>query len=154
MREHLLLVGEVNPYGGDDSRALIDYPEGCAGHRLRRILGLPRDDYRALRRTNLCRGDWDGRAARERAREILSSGRVVVVMLGRKVAQAFGFRGEFFTRTDAHVRGFFDGKVDYCLASLPHPSGRCLIWNRSDSAIRARDLLRGIAPDVAWGSES
>jgi hypothetical protein len=50
-----LLVGEVNPYGGDPYYALYPAPDGCSGHRLcYLILGMRREDYlESFERINL-----------------------------------------------------------------------------------------------------
>ena len=40
------LVGESNPYGGNDDYALYPAPNGCSGHRLcLLILGMDPEDY-------------------------------------------------------------------------------------------------------------
>lgn len=145
MTERLLLCGEDNPYGSSPDFALYCYPPGCAGYRLRRILGLPQHQYLALRRMNLCTGGWSLRAARDRASLLVTDEATppVVVMLGRKVADAFGYERPFFTRGEQRR---------FTLVSLPHPSGRSTIYNDSKIVDRTRQLLREVAPEVPWGS--
>jgi hypothetical protein len=151
----VILVGEANPYfagHGDPSYSLYCYPIGSAGHRLRKILGLPQHRYLALYRVNLCDGDWSNARAQDRARALIvpSSPWRVVVLLGRKVTGAFekvALGGDplvpFATRTCVPGMTFI---------SLPHPSGRNLIWNQPWARERARQLLRTLAPDLPWGS--
>jgi len=151
----ILLCGEDNPYGSAPEFALYCYPSGCAGYRLRRILGLPQHQYLALRRTNLCVGGWSTKAARSRARELLVTcdpvaPPSVLVLLGRKVTEAF----EEVALAGAPLAAFStwtccSGTI---LVSLPHPSGRNLVWNQPWARDRARQLLREVAPEVPWGS--
>lgn len=146
----VLLLGEDNPYGSDPSFALYCYPIGCAGYRLRRILGLPQHQYLALHRGNLCDGPWSMKEARRRAALLVcdpSAPWRTIVMLGRKVADAFGYEQPFFTsalapRTDGEMR----------LVSLPHPSGRNAGSWTGNARERAREILRELAPTIAWGS--
>jgi hypothetical protein len=142
--DRLILVGESNPYGSNPDFALYCYPPGCAGYRLRRIVGLPQHQYLALPRVNLCEGDWSLRAARDRASLLVDDQATppVVVMLGRKVADAFGYGRPFFTRGE---------KLRLVLVSLPHPSGRSTIYNDPKIVARTRQLLREVVPEVPWG---
>lgn len=139
----VVLVGELNPYGSPPYFALYDDPPGCAGARLRRFLGLDRETYlgESVVRINLCRGDWSAPRARIAASQIsLAYSSVPIVILGRKVAAAFGKSGVLaFSR---------DGLV----VCLPHPSGRCRVWSQPGSIDRARALLREVCPAVPWGT--
>lgn len=127
-----LLVGEDNPRSADPRFALWPFPAGTAGSALcGRILGLDADAYLGrFDRANLCRAGWDEAEARERACELARSrmGRPVV-LLGRKVAGAFGLDLEEFGRSGRFLR-------------LPHPSGRCRTWNDASNIGRAREALR------------
>lgn len=151
MSGRVILCGEDNPYGSAPEFALYCYPPGCSGYRLRRILGLPQHQYLALHRTNLCEGTWSKEHARARARELLvpSAPWRVMVLLGRKVAETFekvALGNEllvpFATRTCC---------PGMTLVALPHPSGRNLVWNQAWAPKRARQILRDLAPEVAWG---
>ncbi len=151
MSARILLVGENNPYGSDPEFALYCYPPGCAGYRLRRILGLPQHQYLALHRKNLCDGDWSARDARARALELLSptASWSVMVLLGRKVAGAFeqvALGGDPLVAFS--IRACSSGTT---LISLPHPSGRNLVWNQPWARARARAILRELVPDLPWG---
>lgn len=140
------LVGEVNPYGTDPRYALYCEPRTSAGGRLRMLLGLRRRTYMALRREDLCSGSWDVRQARVRAKAIEDELRPVVVLLGRKVAKAFGMATrEAFTLAACCS----DSPTKFVL--LPHPSGLCREWNDPSAVTRARALLEFAAPDVPWG---
>ena len=139
------LVGEVNPYGADPKFALYHLPEYASGNRLRRILGLRAYTYEALDRRNLCTGRWSLTDARLAAEEILKTSCPTVVILGRKAASAFRFKGEFFS---AEARGAVN------LISLPHPSGLNPIWNDHAKWAVARDLVIRYAPDIPWGEST
>lgn len=130
-----LLVGEDNPHSDDPRMALHVRPAGAAGSRLAGILGLGHAEYlRTFDRENLLRHapKWDKQRARDRAVEILSRGPTLVVVLGAKVADAFGVPFKTF----AVVRGAI---ATY--AVLPHPSGRCHIWNDPATKQQARDCV-------------
>ena len=128
-----LLVGEVNPYGVDPAFALYPLPEHASGWRLCAILGMSFGEYlSAFNRVNLCSGRWSIRAARAEARVIAASpDHDAVVLLGAKVCAAFGVQFKPFQRTGRY-------------AVLPHPSGRCRLWNDKASVVRARRLIKGV----------
>jgi hypothetical protein len=147
----VILVGEANPYGSSPEFALYCYPPGCAGYNLRRIIGLPQQQYLALHRTNLCPTDWSMREARRRAQLLIADPSApwrVIVMLGRKVADAFAYDHPFFTHAIAPRT---DGEM--YLVSLPHPSGRNASSWSGRAPLRAREILRGLAPEIPWGCE-
>ena len=153
MTGRVLLCGENNPYGSDPEFALYCYPPGCAGYRLRRILGLPQHQYLSLHRKNLCDGDWSKESAKQRALELLSpeSPWKVMVLLGRKVTETF----ERVALSDEKLVPF---STRVCcpgmtLVSLPHPSGRnAAAWSNPKLHDRARQMLRELAPELPWGS--
>jgi hypothetical protein len=124
-----------------------------SGRRLCSIMGLDAEEYleRFIRR-NLCPFEWSPNAAQSTARNIIVNamfgvGSSRIVMLGRRVADAFrdGFTslgavdvprfellcGYRFVRSDDEVT----------MVVLPHPSGRCRVWNEKKSIRRARRLL-------------
>lgn len=155
MTGRVLLLGECNPYfagHGDPSYALYCYPVGSAGNRLRRILGLPQHQYLALHRKNLCDGDWSKESAKERALELLSPDAPwrVIVLLGRKVTETF----EQVALDDVPLVPFSTKTCcpGMTLVSLPHPSGRNAALWQPKARDRARQILRELAPEVAWGS--
>jgi hypothetical protein len=148
----VLFLGEDNPYGSDPSFSLYCYPVGCAGYRLRRILGLPQHKYLGLHRANLCDGSWSTPRARERARDLLvpCSPHPVIVLLGRKVTEAM----RRAAMIDEEILPFSTRPScpGITLISLPHPSGRnAAQWNPK-ARDRARAILRELVPGVPWGA--
>lgn len=154
----LVLVGEMNPYGVDPRHALFCAPAGSAGERLQDlVLGVRRATYLDERvvRYNLCVGLWNGHAAKRRAQEIRDLHPAdVLVLLGRKVAQAFGCRGwplfgrGLLLRTGAKELAWRAASTsrEFRAILLPHPSGRCREYNDPENVARARDLVRKAAP--------
>jgi hypothetical protein len=140
----VLVVGELNPYGADPRAALYHLPRGASGDRLRVLLGLSDSAYaRRLAKVNLCTGRWDIHAARARAAYLLDTSREeVIVLLGARVRDAFHRGPDFFNTTTYHMPGF----DDRILLGLPHPSGRCLVWNDPAARRRATEALRALAP--------
>lgn len=132
-----LLVGELNPYGGETRHALFPYPKGSAGHNLcNKVLGLTRREYlKRFDRVNLCSGKWGNYAAQQAALTIKWSepNPRNVVLLGVRVARAFGYDYPPFTSMLAKGKNFL---------ILPHPSGLCRIWNERGSYARAQKFLR------------
>lgn len=130
-----VLVGEMNPHRADPRFALYPLPPAASGGRLAKIMGLTAREYlRAYPyRYNVCGGEeWDAREA------LLSAERIILkhpdppmVLLGARVAVAFGFRFVPFKRVGRFLM-------------LPHPSGRCRIWNNPRSSGRARRLIRAL----------
>lgn len=149
----VILIGEDNPLSAAPEFALYPRPDHCSGHRLMKILGMDENAYLALHRTNLCARDaWSMREARRRANLMLQDPSApwrVIVMLGRKVADAFDYEQDFFTH--GIEPGTATWRVPITLVSLPHPSGRNLIWTTTGTRERARRLLRDLAPSIAWG---
>lgn len=154
LRSCVLFLGEDNPLSDAAEHALYPWPEGCSGHRLMKILGLPEDQYLSLHRANLCsRESFSMKEARRRAEFLCTDPSApwrVVVLLGRKVADAFAYERDFFTHGIEPKTATWTTPVT--LVSLPHPSGRVLLWNKPEMRQRAREILRELAPAIAWGS--
>jgi hypothetical protein len=139
-----LIVGEANPYGGDPFYALYPAPDGCAGHRLcTLVLGLSRQKYLDYYdRTNLCPHRWSVRQAREEAERIWKESadiRPAIILLGRKVAQAF-HRGVVGPVPEPF--SWTTNCTETKLVYLPHPSGLCRLWNEPGAFDRARGVVR------------
>lgn len=147
-----MLVGESNPYGGDPYYALYPDPPGCAGHRLcHKVLGMAEDEYlEAFDRVNLLDGPrWRVPVARTAARLLLRQtpkGKPVVlpshwiefgqplILLGARVTRAFRL-----TYTPFALHAWCDGLGDHRrILVLPHPSGRCRVWNEPGAIEKAR----------------
>lgn len=141
-----LIVGERNPYGVDPDFALYPSPDGSAGHNLcTKILDLPRAKYlRLFYRTNLCVGDWSAKAARSRAVLIASVPHCRLILLGRKVAEAF--RLEDQPAFSVHYPWGKDKFPNRWTAILPHPSGLCREWNAVGAYERAREFIQSVYP--------
>ncbi len=141
----VLIVGEDNPYGRDPRAALFHLPRRAAGNRLREHLGLTDVQYMRLKKVNLCPEKWSLTIAREVASQIMGDERwKVVILLGNKVKKAF-------EHTNCKDQLPFFGSCFFCrpvLVSLPHPSGRNLLWNEPDARQKARDLLSRICPEI------
>ena len=144
----VLLVGELNPYGSRPELALFHLPRGASGDRLRALMGLSDVDYhRYLSRANLCEGKWELSRARGRAAVLAATrSEEVFVLLGSRVQLAFEGPLNFSVTSVAGGRG----KI--VMVSLPHPSGRNLMWNDPETRARVPRILAQFAPWVPWGS--
>lgn len=132
-----LLVGES--CGG---RGCLE-PGTSSGRRLMSVLRVGRDAYlEGYLRTNLCDRVWCAADAAARARVILLNaaykmGPDRLVLLGVRVSAVFG--GVLL----AEIRPFsLSAYGDVVLAAIPHPSGRCRVWNDPGAERRARRILR------------
>lgn len=142
----VLLLGECNPQSDDPRHALWPDPPGCAGHRLRDIMGVDGPTYLSYWRTNLCNPTWDSKDAMHRAWELLLDDCpwTTIVMLGRKVEKSMRFFGAIEIFGSRLVERELPPDVSHpvTLVSLPHPSGVCREWNEIDAVPRARKILR------------
>lgn len=85
------LVGEANPYSSSPADALLPWPRGASGDRMREILGMDDRTYLAtFVRVDLCGRRWSMREARAAAERLRAEGPAVFVLLGRKVGDARG----------------------------------------------------------------
>lgn len=132
-----LLVGEDNPYTDVPEMALHPDLKGAAGSRLALILETPPATFAAaFARVNLCAGGWDraaaGAAADALFKEQALSGQPTI-LLGARVCRAFGLEFRSFSTFEAVRWLGLEGGGGEALtmrgAILPHPSGRCRIWN-------------------------
>ena len=131
-----LLLGMNNPLSDDPEFDLYPYPEGSAGWRLWKMLpeGTTRRQYLDMfDRRNLLRArEWDQRAARAAAQELLPElgGRAVIV-LGTQVRAALGLPKAEPLAWRMVSGPPVDGRVSFLFsyAALPHPSGRNMWYN-------------------------
>ncbi len=137
----ITLVGEVNPYGGEDEFALYPAPDGCSGHRLCcLILGMRRKDYlETFNRVNLCAGNWSLKAARLKA-ELLWSHRdsPKFILCGSKVSSAFQVP---FNPLEISEGG--------TMLVINHPSGLCRAWGQPGYIEKTRQAVLAFAPELA-----
>jgi hypothetical protein len=178
-----LLVGESNPFGSDPAFALYHLPRTSSGNRLRSILRLTDAEYLAqLDRANLLTGrSWGAVRARDAAaallRERASTDPALLaqplVLLGRKVAEAFGlgylaplqrvfWTGFAILAVKARVRPAGAGAGTAAIWAdtpprrivlLPHPSGRGREWNVFRAKRRARKLVAALVRDERLDAE-
>lgn len=142
-----LLIGMNNPYGTDPSHALYPAPRNSAGHRLydmvREGLGITRARYlESFDRVNLVYGEWDRRAARISASELLPdlAGRQVA-LLGREVQIAFGWIGRSPLEEWSEIVALVP-RLHATFHAVPHPSGVNQWYNAPGNRQRVVDLLR------------
>jgi len=158
-----IVQAELNKYPGDDRPVFIGQAPsrngdpwkpltGMPGRRLASLAGMyPLEFYVSTVRANLLPTymgeDGDGDAfptinARVAAIESAAAldGRTVV-FVGRRVAQAFGCRGDWFRwdRVFLPTPGFEQG-IRY--STMPHPSGRNRYWNDEGNRKKAEAFLR------------
>lgn len=123
-----LVIGECPGPNSHWALPLFPWPYESSAGRLMAMSKLSPAQYLGgLYRRNLVDDQrWLGSAARNRARELLTalfdhSRKLRVVLLGLKVADAFGVRGEFWspTRLDSRQR----------VVVVPHPSGLNRMYN-------------------------
>ncbi len=146
MREtRAVLVGQAPGSAGDPSKPLA---EGAVGKRLVALAGLTTAEYLlSFDRTNLLvnwpgkcgKGDAFDKAEATRSASLMSyrlRGRTVV-MLGRNVAEAFGFPEEKYFKW---LPWFEGGKA----AVMPHPSGIVQWWNDPKNVRAASLFMRGL----------
>lgn len=129
-----LIVGESPNPSVNTTHSVLDprVPNG-SGARLANIMGLTTDEFvHKFSRVNICIAKFDKSAARNNALVLKSSSLYEkFVLLGKNVAESFGFKYEPFTVKRS--RAYF--------VILPHPSGKCRIWNAPESFNMARKAL-------------
>lgn len=148
--ERVLLIGQAPSARGDPDRVLIG---PGSGERIRNLAGLTLREYaRRFERRNLLRsfpgkqGKGDAfpmAAARAAADRMLPDLRDRLVLLaGRKVAEAFGLQKlEWMEWRVVNVS--IEEPEETCEVSvIPHPSGVSTWWNYPENRERARVFLR------------
>lgn len=148
----VFLVGEHNPHGADPRLALHPRPPNGAGGRLRRLLGMSEREYlRTFERRNLLSElPWRAADARRAARRVLAETARGdrLVLLGAKVAAAFGVA----FRTNIYLPRFVQlswppNFVGRTVLVLPHPSGRCRVYNDAEAVRLARAAVTELLVD-------
>lgn len=143
-----LLVGEC--YDGECLG--LDTP---SGFRLCAIMGVDPDDYvERYVKQNLCSREWEHEAAifaakRIAANAMFQTGPSRIVLLGRRVADAFrdalvAMGASGLDRLEL-LEGYYcvgsSPEREIVLVVLPHPSGKSRVWNDPKALRRARKLL-------------
>lgn len=151
--DRTVLVGELNPYGGAPDFALYPEPPHSAGGRLPAILGISEDEQLATWRANLCYGAWDNEDAARTMRRLLEEevpwSRLV--LLGSRPRRAFETLGLDTTLAGSgleceHRRVVLHGMRPFSVVMMPHPSGRCRLWNVPGVKKAAAAMYAGTRP--------
>lgn len=136
----VVFVGEAPAKAGFDP---FDASRPGAGRRLASLLGIVPDDLHRQGWVFCNLFDvpvkvWNKKQAIKAAFSVCAklwrSRPWVLVMLGRKVAEAFCDRRPFF-QVDLSI----DGNR---AVVVPHPSGRCRVWNDKKNIVKFRRVMR------------
>lgn len=140
-----LLIGEAPGPNTNWKLPLYPSPNNSAAGRLLKYADVDHEQWLGkLVRMNLCDDDWSARRAAAGVVRALSflydpanfyDGRPLrVLLLGRRVADAWNCPQRSF---GCAVRRYPDWPYLW-LAWIPHPSGRCLLYNDRKNQLRAR----------------
>jgi hypothetical protein len=143
-----LLIGEAPGPNTNPKLPLFPEPNSSAAGRLLRYADVEHADYMGkLVRMNLCDGEWSERravAGRVRAVSYLLDSAnfydgvpLRVLLLGKRVAAAWACHGPFGCVTQV-----YPGDVELRVAWIPHPSGRCHLYNDRKNQLRARRAVQ------------
>lgn len=129
MAPGVIVVGEQpnGEVGDEGALARSRLPE-YAGITAERFLRHPRQNL-------LPRGGWSRPAARASAALLLAEDHDVFVLCGRRVADAFAVPGGWLSLVP------IPAAPDRRALLIPHPSGRCRVWNDEGFRRRARAVL-------------
>jgi len=146
-----IFIGQAPSRRGDPSKPLTGRP----GRRLAELSGVtPMEFYTATVRTNIVsrysgpKGGGDAFPMTEARENALRMTEVIggraIVLVGRKVTEAFGLKGGWFEWNIGHFRDDDDQVMAFQYASVQHPSGRNRFWNSPDNIQEAREFLSGL----------
>jgi hypothetical protein len=143
-----LLIGMNNPYGQNPRYALYPMPENSAGGLLydmvREATGLTPPQYiEMFDRINIVDGEWNRRRAAANAVDLIRSlaGRNVV-LLGRKVQEAFGlYHSDRGPITEIRKVTSLLPRGEATFHCIPHPSGRNPWYNDPENRQLVKNLL-------------
>ena len=135
LQTKILLVGESNPHNVSPYLVMYPYPRGSAGYRLCvDILGMRVNEYLdKFVGMNICKKHWDQKEARFNGDIMMESRLHPMILLGSKVCRALKVPFAPFTVKDCGL--------SWPYAVLPHPSGRCRLWNEPRAPARARECV-------------
>lgn len=142
-----LLIGEAPGPNTNWKLPLYPSPSNSAAGRLLRYADIDQEKWLgSFVRMNLCDDDWSARRASAGVIRALSflldpanyhDGKPLrVLLLGRRVADAWNCGKAQFGSEIRHYTG--DSYPNLYLAWIPHPSGRCLVYNDRKNQLRAR----------------
>ena len=146
-----LLIGEAPGPNTNAKLPLFPLPNNSAAGRLLKYAGIEPAEYIGrLVRMNLCHDQWSDRRATAGVVRAISfildeanyyDGKPLrVLLLGRRVADAWNCDQEPFGYSIRHYTG--GSYPNVYVAWIPHPSGRCLIYNERKNQLRARRAVQ------------
>lgn len=147
-----VLLGMNNPQSANPRYALYPHPSGCAGHRLMVMLvaaaeragvdSLSPADYKeGFEKMNLLDSvEWSVASARKRVHEVVDHlrGRRVI-MCGATVPKIVGVHCDQWCTWDTAYSSIDRELFEFCV--IPHPSGRCRVYNTPEMREEVGDLL-------------
>jgi len=144
-----MLIGEAPGPNTNAKLPLYPMPNNSAAGRLLKYADVEPVEYIGkLIRTNLCDGAWSARravAGRTRATTWLlnpdnfhDGEPLRVLLLGVRVARTWACHGPFGITTMIYPHA----GVELRVAWIPHPSGRCLLYNDRRNQLRARRAVQ------------
>jgi hypothetical protein len=144
-----MLVGEAPGPNTSGRLPLFPWPASSAAGRLLKLSGLKPGDFlgRFFRRNlfDIYTDTWHAPMARERAEQILEEiaavGSLRVLLLGTRVAAAFGLDSLWSRRTVERLVPLSNEQVLIELASIPHPSGRNQVYNDAKARAAAQTAV-------------
>lgn len=140
-----IIIGQAPGPNTDPMEPLHPLPSTGTGGRLLEVMGISPEDYLAMfRRTNLLHcfpGQWrkedrwpkrDAVIAAQAIKPLLE--RKDVILVGRRVAVAFGYRSE-----DLGFHQWYEEELwGYRVAIVPHTSGRSHWYRREENLKQAQ----------------
>lgn len=142
-----VLIGMYNPHSANPRSALLPFPKGSAGYRLRDILNAHRPITRCKfmaefdRRNVLDDVVWDRAAALasgDRLRRELIGRRVLVLVLVLGVEAVRALR---LPVANPQFTWFHSREFDFHWAWAPHPSGLSRAYNDPENRLRLAAIL-------------
>lgn len=141
-----LIIGENPGKQTHPELPLFPWPERSSAGRLLEMSGMTGGQYLGgLYRRNLCdtKGKWERDLAEKRARVMITvlfdmPKDLRVVLCGKRVAKAFGYRDYEFWRP-----GVLESRQRYVV--IPHPSGLNRLYNDRENRARTRAVMRWAA---------
>ena len=148
-----IFIGQAPSRHGDPTKPLTGRP----GQKLASLASMvPMEFYLSVVRTNVLpyyvgtNGQGDAFPMPEARRNAIKMAPLLdgrtVVFVGRRVAEAFGCRSEWFNWGEEYFKTD-DGVVRIRYAVMPHPSGRNRFWNDPQNVQEARTFMTELMKD-------